>query len=120
MVSAESFRELCLSLEDTREAPHFERLAFRTPRRIFATLAADGATANLCLTPDQQAAVAAADPAFAPLEGAWGRRGWTVVDLRAVRPATLRDAVAWAHAGASPGAAAEPREPTKRGRGRRS
>ncbi len=32
-------RKLALSLDNASEAPHFDRAAFRTPRKIFATLA---------------------------------------------------------------------------------
>lgn len=42
-------------MPDTNEAPHFDRTAFRTPKRIFATLAADRRSANLRLASEQQA-----------------------------------------------------------------
>jgi hypothetical protein len=54
MATAHDFRRIALSLEGTTEAPHFERTAFKV-RRIYATLAPDGRTANLMLTPDEQA-----------------------------------------------------------------
>jgi hypothetical protein len=40
-------RKLVLALEGASEAAHFDRAAFRTPRKIFATLASDGADLNL-------------------------------------------------------------------------
>jgi len=45
-VTPKRARELALSLENASEAPHFERVAFRTPRRIFATLARSGVDLN--------------------------------------------------------------------------
>jgi hypothetical protein len=54
MATAQDFRRVALSLEGTIEAPHFDRTAFKV-RRIYATLAADGDTANLMFTPDEQA-----------------------------------------------------------------
>lgn len=36
-VTPKRARELALALEDASQAPHFDRVAFRTPRRIFAT-----------------------------------------------------------------------------------
>jgi hypothetical protein len=38
-VTAARARKLALSLPETSEVPHFDRAAFRTPRKIFATLA---------------------------------------------------------------------------------
>jgi len=53
MATAADLRHLALSLEGTHEAPHFDRAAFKV-RRIYATLAADGRTANLMLTSNEQ------------------------------------------------------------------
>jgi len=53
MSTPEDFRQVALSLEGTTEAPHFERTAFKVAR-IYATLAADGLTANLKFAPDEQ------------------------------------------------------------------
>jgi hypothetical protein len=90
MVTAARFRAIALSFEGATEVPHFDRAAFRTTRRIFATLPADGATANLMLDHDLQAAVCEALPkAFAPVPGGWGRMGCTTVELRVVKEADL-------------------------------
>ena len=99
MVTAKSFRALCLALPDASEAPHFDRAAFRTPQRIFATLAADGRTANLKLAPEQQELLAASRPSmFAPVDNGFGPLGWTTVQLPTVDEGALRDALGWAHA----------------------
>lgn len=98
MVTAKRFRALCLSLDDTSEAPHFDRAAFRTPKRIYATLAADDKTANLRLAPPHQEMLCAAKPeAFWPVKGAWGAQGWTTVTLAAVDEASLLAALRDAH-----------------------
>jgi len=97
-MNAAAFRRLALAFPDTSEAPHFDRAAFRTPKRIFATLAADGASANLKLEPDHQALLVAEHPAaFQPVSGGWGRTGWTVVTLEAISAAELKGALAIAH-----------------------
>ena len=97
-MNAAAFRRLALALPETTEAPHFERAAFRTPRRIFTTLAADGASANLKLEPDHQALLVAQHPAaFQPVSGGWGRMGWTVVTLSEVSAAELKSALVVAH-----------------------
>lgn len=97
-----TFRRLALSLHDTSEVPHFERAAFRTPLRIFATLAADGAVVNLKLEPLVQEGMVDAHPsAFRALNGAWGRQGWTAVTLAEVSVAELKPVLMEAHAMAS-------------------
>ncbi len=44
------FRKLALAFEGVTEVPHFDRRAFRTARKIFATLGADGRV-NLVVEP---------------------------------------------------------------------
>jgi hypothetical protein len=53
MDNASILRELALALEGVTAAPHFDRTAFKV-KRIFATLAADGLTANFKFTPGEQ------------------------------------------------------------------
>jgi hypothetical protein len=102
VISAARFRDLALSLEGATEVPHFDRAAFRTKRRIFATLPPDGQSANLLLDLDLQEAVCDALPdAFSPVPGGWGRMGYTTVSLRAVTEADLTRVLAEAHARAS-------------------
>ncbi len=113
MVTAKRFRTLALSFEGAFEAPHFDRVAFRTKRRIFATLPPDGASANLLLDRDVQEAFCEALPRhFAPVPGGWGRMGYTTVNLRTVSEADLVRALAEAHARAS--------EPKKKRRARKA
>jgi hypothetical protein len=98
MITAKKFRTMCLSLADASEAPHFDRAAFRTPQRIFATMAPDEKSANLMLDVDQQAAITKASNAFAALDNGWGRKGATQVVFATVDEPALRDALEWAHA----------------------
>lgn len=97
MATSTEFRRIALSLEGTSEAPHFDRTAFKVAR-TYATLAADGLTANVKFTPDEQAFKSMMAPqAFAPVPNAWGRQGWTTVRLEAVDGPELRAALetAW-------------------------
>jgi len=83
MATAQDFRRVALSPDGTIEAPHFDRTAFKV-RRIYATLAADGKTANLMLTLDEQALKSELAPdAFSPVPNAWGARGATMAKLSA-------------------------------------
>ena len=87
-----------MSLAGTTVAPHFDREAFRV-ERIYATLVADGRTANLSLTPNKQEFKALLAPeAFVPVDNAWGKQGWTTVILERMTTDELRAAFMLAHA----------------------
>ena len=105
MMTGDGFRRLALALEGTTEAPHFDRAAFKVAR-IYATLAADGLTANLRFTPDEQEFKCLLAPhAFAPVPNAWGRQGWTTATLAELGSDELRMALETAWRGAQPKAA---------------
>jgi hypothetical protein len=96
-------RELALALPLASEAPHFDRLAFRTPRKIFATLSASAGDLNLMFDPDLRDFYCEQAPhAFAPVPGGWGRNGATRCDLHGVDEATLMSALTAAHQLAAP------------------
>ena len=100
MANGKDLRRIALSLEGTTEAPHFDGAAFKVAR-IYATLAADGRTANLKLSPEEQEFKCMLAPeAFAPVPGAWGKQGWTTATLSALSAPELRDTLetAWRHA----------------------
>jgi hypothetical protein len=81
MATAKDLRRIARSLAGTTEAPHFDRVAFKVAR-IYATLAADGLTANLKLSPDaQELKCLVAPDAFVPVPNAWGKQGWTTATL---------------------------------------
>ena len=95
MADGSDLRRFALSLPGTTEKPHFDRAAFGVDR-IYVTLAADGLTANLKLTPDEQEFKCLLAPQlFAPINNGWGRQGWTTMTLAPasqehVRAALLR------------------------------
>jgi hypothetical protein len=96
-------RELALSLPFATEAPHFDRLAFRTPRKMFATLKAKARDLNLMFDPDLRDFYCEQAPhAFAPVPGGWGRKGATRCELDAVDEPTLLSALRAAHQLAAP------------------
>jgi hypothetical protein len=111
MADGAHFRRIALSMEGAAEYPHFDRRAFKA-RVTFATLAADELTANIKFAPDEQALKCAVAPdAFAALDNAWGRRGWTCATLSALSETELRTALemAWRHGAEKP-------KPKRRGR----
>ncbi len=101
-LSAARARKLLLRFDDAREVPHFDRAAFRTPRRIFATLAGDGRDVNFMFDPlDQETFCEMAPDALAPVAGGWGRMGATRCDLKKVDQPLFLAASEAAHARAS-------------------
>ena len=99
MATATDVRKLALGLEGTTEHPHFDRAAFKV-KRIYATLAGDGKSLNLNLTPEEQEFKTMLAPeVFTPIPNKWGTSGWTTVNLKAISKAELKAALemAWEH-----------------------
>jgi hypothetical protein len=71
---------------------------FRVNGKIFATLGyPDSNWGMVKLRPEQQGKFVQTDPGvFSPAKGAWGRRGYTSVYLKAAKVALLREAMALA------------------------
>jgi hypothetical protein len=101
-VTAKRARDLALAMENAEERPHFDRIAFRTPRRTFATLSGDGSDINFMFDHALQEFYCEQAPeAFAPHPSGWGRNGATRCDLKKVDLATFKSALAAAHARAN-------------------
>jgi hypothetical protein len=99
MPTPDDFRRIALSFEGAEEGAHMGHADFRVKGRIFATLGApDGDHGVVALMPEQQEDFMAMAPAgFRPANGAWGRRGSTLVRLDAVTDDVLEAALsaAW-------------------------
>lgn len=101
MVTAESFRQMALSLPGVVEMPHFERTSFRLnmpgkqgSKRIIATMDEKKKIAVLMLSPHEQSVFCAFDKTIIyPVPGAWGRQGCTIFELSKVRKMMLQDAL---------------------------
>jgi hypothetical protein len=66
----------------TIEGAHRGNPDFRVGGRVLATLWIDEDRLVLRFTPEDQATFCEAEPdLFSPIDGAWGRRGWTNLDL---------------------------------------
>jgi hypothetical protein len=85
MIGRQTVLDIAAGLPITETGAHFERTALKLRGgRIFATLAADGSNLNVRLTVEQQPVyVGSAPDALAPLDNAWGRQGWTRLNLAA-------------------------------------
>jgi len=101
-VTPKRAQTLALALENASSYPHFDRIAFRTPRRTFATLALSGVDMNFKLELAQQAQFCKLAPhAMAPVPGGWGRMGFTRCELKKIDAATFLKALQTAHASAN-------------------
>ena len=98
-MTANDFRKMALALPETEERSHMNHPDFRVCGKIFATLAyPDQAWGMVNLTPEQQHYFSKDEPeVFVPINGAWGRRGATRVNLKAAKKDSLRKAIqaAW-------------------------
>jgi hypothetical protein len=97
-MTSKDFRRIAMELPEAIEGRHMSHPDFRVRGKIFATLTRDETRGVVMLTPDQQSDFVASAPAvFAPVNGAWGRRGCTYVALRAAKAASVREAMrlAW-------------------------
>jgi hypothetical protein len=94
----EDVRNLALMLPETVAGAHSGNPDIRVGGRVMATLWVEEARVVLRLAPEDQADLCATEPdVFTPLDGAWGRRGWTSLDLDLCDEETLRIALlaAW-------------------------
>lgn len=102
-VTAARARKLALDLAGASEAPHFDRIAFRTPRKIFATLSQSARDLNLMFNPDLRDFYCEQAPEiFTPVPGGWGRMGATRCDLGSADETILMSALKAAHQLATP------------------
>ncbi len=89
MLTCGDIRSIALALPEAEEQPHFDSTSFRVKGKIFATMG-DAPRATLKLDPEDQHNLAEAHPGVvSPVEGYWGRSGWTVVQCADLQPETL-------------------------------
>jgi hypothetical protein len=98
MTSAD-FRRIALSLPEASGSAHMGHPDFRVAGKIFATLGYPDERCGVVMLPlEEQARFVRTHPlAFAPVKGAWGRRGNTQIVLEAIDSSTLHAAIAAAY-----------------------
>lgn len=102
-MKANEFRRLALDLPEAAESSHMNHPDFRVRGKIFATLGPGEIWGMVKLTPEQQAGYLRTAPAvFEPAAGAWGRRGATLVHLKAAPERLVRKALAEAWRNTAP------------------
>ena len=91
-------RALALSMPDAEEKAHFGKPDFRVKNKIFAGLTELEHRAYVKARPElQDMLLASRSGAFSAAAGAWGRSGWTYIELPKVELDMLREIVvdAW-------------------------
>jgi hypothetical protein len=85
MITEELFAQIALSFPGTEQVPHFERAGFKvTGRRMFATYLPKDNTANIFLTPKEQAVFCQMKEDIYPVPNKWGEKGATTFELNSV------------------------------------
>lgn len=103
MVPFEILQQIALSFPETTEEPHFEKTSFRIKKKIFATYDAVNQRACIKLSEIDQHAFAAADTTIIyPVANAWGKQGWTLIEMTKVHPDLFIDAVTTAYCEVAP------------------
>jgi hypothetical protein len=95
MITGDKFSELALSFPGTGQKPHFNRTGFHvTGKRMFATYLTENNTANVFLTPEEQAVFCKMDSRnIYPVPNKWGEKGATTFDLNNVKKEILTEAL---------------------------
>jgi predicted DNA-binding protein (MmcQ/YjbR family) len=98
MVTSEEVEKWALAFPKAVEMPHFEKTSFRVAKKIFATLDKKNKKVVVKLNEIDQSVFSAGESGISPLANAWGKQGWTMIDLKKVRKTLFKDALRQAYA----------------------
>ena len=95
MITTEAFTGMALSFNGTEQTPHFERTGFKVKgKQMFATCLPEDSTANIFLTPAEQALFCQLDPVnIYPVPNKWGEKGATTFNLNGVSKEVVLEAL---------------------------
>jgi hypothetical protein len=100
VITLQQYKELALSLADVEELPHFNIPSFRYKGKIFATYWVKENRAMVKLSLEDQSVFCGFDKTiFFPVDGAWGKQGATLIELKKVRRDMFKDALTLAYKG---------------------
>jgi hypothetical protein len=103
MVSIENVRTIALAYPESEEHDHWGRPSFRVRKKIFATLWPVEKRVVLKLSAVDQSVFCDFDKTiFYPVPGAWGKKGWTMIELNKVRKDMFKDALALSYKSVAP------------------
>lgn len=112
MVSIPTFRQMALALPEAKEEPHFEKTSFRVKKKIFSTLSEAEKRVVVKLSELDQSVFCSFDTTIIyPVKGAWGKQGWTVVELSSIKKNMLQDILTTSYCHVAPPALSNKLQP---------
>lgn len=93
MVTRSEVKKWALALPETIELPHFEKTSFRVAKKIFATVDTKNQKVVVKLNEVDQSVFSSGKTGIYPLSNAWGKQGWTMIDMKKVRKTLFKDAL---------------------------
>lgn len=102
-MDSKAFIQLALSFDEANEQPHFEKTSFRVNKKIFATLDLIKLKASLKLTEVDQSVFCNFNAEnIYPANGAWGKQGWTVFEIKNLNLEMIKDALTLSYCNVAP------------------
>lgn len=94
---------MTFSFPEVVEQAHFEKTSFRIRKKIFATLDEKTHIVVLKLSLIDQSVFCDINKAMIyPVEGGWGKQGWTKVELKKISQSILKDILTIAYCFVAP------------------
>ena len=94
---------MALAFEGAAELPHFENASFRVSKKIFATLNAKMSRCCVKLDAENQSLFCSYNSeVIYPVPNKWGKQGWTLVNLRKINTALMKEVLRTAYCGVAP------------------
>jgi hypothetical protein len=98
MLKPEDVRKIAASFENVMDSPHHHIISFKVKSKVFATLNLEENRACLKLNAvDQDVFSTIQKEIIYPVPNAWGKYGWTLVNLKKVRKSVFTDAITCAY-----------------------
>ena len=108
MVTTKTARQIAMSFDEVTEEPHFDKTSFRVGKKIYATMNEPEKRMTLKLSLFDQDVFCTFDKNVVyPVPNAWGKQGWTHVNLQTVRKEMLKDILTVAYCTVAPKKLAE-------------
>ncbi len=96
-------RKLAMAFDEVTEEPHFEVTSFRVKKKIFATMNEPESRMTIKLSAADQDVFCTFDAMVVyPVPNAWGKQGWTHVNLQTIRKEMLQDILTVAYCTVAP------------------
>lgn len=93
MVTLKEVSTWALAFPEAIEMPHFEKTSFRVAKKIFATLDKKNQKVVVKLNEVDQSVLSSGNTGIRPIQNAWGKQGWTIIELKKVRKTLFKDAL---------------------------